>query len=136
MIEGVPGARGAVGPSLDDFAQRVVIAGAYPNTPRMLVPWLMNPPAMRPGTAMPRLGLSEAEAIHIATYLYTRGAAGAVVYQSRPTEAQYPWLADVEASRATDRARLTETRRVSPERARIPIERAMDIMANRPDGSR
>jgi len=132
-IPGISGARGAVGPSLEDFAQRTVFAGAYPNAPRTLVPWLMDPPAMRPGTAMPRLGVSKAEAMHIATYLYTLGAGGAAIYQMRVTDAQYPWLAEARTSRAKESERLNELLRVSPQRARIPIDQVMELLATRPE---
>ena len=37
----------------------------------MLTAWLRDPPAIDPSTAMPDLGLSEAEALHMAAYLYT-----------------------------------------------------------------
>jgi cytochrome c1 len=36
----------------------------------MLTAWLRDPPAIDPATAMPALGLSEAEALDIAAYLY------------------------------------------------------------------
>ena len=83
-IEGVQGARGIVGPPLTDYAQRGFLAGIVPNAPRFLVPWLMDPPAMSPRTAMPDMGIGEAEARDIATYLYTLGAAGAQVYPDGP----------------------------------------------------
>lgn len=79
-IEGVRGAHGVVGPPLRDYAGRTLLAGIMPNAPRFLVPWLMNPPALDPETGMPNLGLSEAEARHIATYLYTLGAGQAPVW--------------------------------------------------------
>lgn len=79
-IDGVRGAHGVVGPPLDDYAQRVLLAGMTPNVPRTLVPWLMNPPAMDPDTAMPDLGISEAEAKDMATYLYTLGAGSVLVW--------------------------------------------------------
>jgi mono/diheme cytochrome c family protein len=81
-INGVHGARGTVGPSLDRFAQRSVVAGILPNTPRVLVAWLIDPPAIDPRTAMPAMGLDEANARDIAAYLYTLGAAGVQVYPS------------------------------------------------------
>ena len=70
-IPGVPGARGMVGPTLDRFGRRSYIAGHIPNLPDKLVRWLVNPPAMVPGTPMPALGVSEDEARHMAAYLYT-----------------------------------------------------------------
>jgi mono/diheme cytochrome c family protein len=79
-IEGIQGARGVVGPPLLDYAQRTMLAGRMPNVPRNLVPWLIDPPALAPQTGMPNLGVSEAQARDIATYLYTLGADGARAY--------------------------------------------------------
>lgn len=83
-IEGVRGARGTVGPSLNDYAARNLLAGILPNTPGTLVSWLLDPVALAPRTGMPAMGLSEAEARHVAAYLYTLGAARAQVYPSGP----------------------------------------------------
>ena len=47
------------------------IAGRIPNQPANLVRWLQDPPALKPDTAMPSLGVSEEEARHMAAYLYT-----------------------------------------------------------------
>ena len=74
FVEGVPGADGIVGPRLEDFAKRTLLAGTFPNVPRFLVPWLVSPPALKPETAMPDLGVSDGEARDIASYLYTLGA--------------------------------------------------------------
>ncbi|MGH2353832.1 MAG: c-type cytochrome [Chloroflexota bacterium] len=71
VIPGVPGARGAVGPPLTSFAGRTVIAGRLPNTPENLIRWIMNPQAVDPLTAMPDVGVTEADARDIAAYLYT-----------------------------------------------------------------
>ncbi|HEV7368090.1 c-type cytochrome [Arenibaculum sp.] len=70
-IPGVAGPRGVVGPPLTGFAGRVMIAGSFPNTPANLVAWLRDPPAMLPVTAMPDMGVGEAEARDMAAYLYT-----------------------------------------------------------------
>lgn len=88
-IPGVRNARAMVGPPLDDYAQRGYIAGMLPNRPGNLVAWLRDPPAIRPGTAMPDLGLSEAQARDMAAYLYTLGArdAGAWPPGPQPTRA-------------------------------------------------
>ena len=60
-----------VGPPLDFFAERTYIGGELPNTPDTLVHWIMDAPSLIPATAMPRLGVSEADARDIAAYLYT-----------------------------------------------------------------
>jgi cytochrome c1 len=79
-IPGVGNARAMVGPPLDDYAQRGYVAGVLPNQPGNLVAWLRDPPAIRPGTAMPYLGLTEAQARDMAAYLYTLGAREAGVW--------------------------------------------------------
>jgi mono/diheme cytochrome c family protein len=84
IIEGIRGARGTVGPSLADYAERTLLAGILPNTPRHLVPWLMDPVALDHRTGMPALGLTEPEARHIAAYLYTLGAARTQVAPGGP----------------------------------------------------
>ncbi len=70
-IPNVPGANAKVGPPLTNWAERRYIAGELPNTPESLVRWIMNPEAIEPGTAMPNMGVSEADARDIAAYLYT-----------------------------------------------------------------
>ncbi len=75
-IPHVTGAHGVVGPPLQYFARRTVLAGHLPNVPRTLVPFLMDPPALRPDTAMPNVGLQIGAARDIAAFLYTLGAAG------------------------------------------------------------
>lgn len=70
VIPGVAGFTGTVGPSLEGFGRRAYIGGVLPNRPMMLTAWLRDPPAIDPATAMPALGLSEAEARDVAAYLY------------------------------------------------------------------
>ena len=70
-IPEVPGAAGHAGPSLAQSGLRSYIAGGIPNTPANLVRWLDDPQAMKPGSAMPDLGVSPEEARHMAAYLYT-----------------------------------------------------------------
>lgn len=69
-IEGTA-AQGAVGPALTGFASREQIAGVVENTPENLAAWLANPPAVKPGTLMPNLNLSQADITHIVAYLET-----------------------------------------------------------------
>ena len=70
QIPGVRGATGTVGPSLATFGRQMYIAGQLPNTPEHLIDWLQDPQRLAPGTAMPDLGVTEAEARDIAAYLY------------------------------------------------------------------
>ena len=70
-IPGVSSAKGVFGPPLNSLSRRTYIGGNFPNTMDNLVGWVMSPQTMKPGTAMPVLGLSEPQARDIATYLDT-----------------------------------------------------------------
>lgn len=70
-IPGVEAARSTAGPPLDRFGRASYVAGRFPNYPEPLVRWIVDPPAMKPGTPMPALGVSEQDARHMAAYLYT-----------------------------------------------------------------
>lgn len=70
-IPGIAHVGANVGPPLGKMGKRVYVGGVLPNMPDELISWLQNPPAMDPRTAMPNLGISEAEARDIAAYLYT-----------------------------------------------------------------
>lgn len=70
-IPGVRGANGRTGPPLTHWRERTYIAGNLLNNPDNLMVWVMFPDSVEPGTAMPTLGLSRAEAADIAAYLYT-----------------------------------------------------------------
>lgn len=70
-VPGVPGAEGLVGPPLDHFGERALLAGQLPNRPATLVAWLIDPPALIPATGMPDMGVSPGDARDIAAYLYS-----------------------------------------------------------------
>ena len=70
-IPGVRGARALVGPPLAGIAQRVYVGGVITNTPDNLVQWIQNPKSIDGKTAMPNVGVTRADAIDIASYLYT-----------------------------------------------------------------
>ena len=70
-IPGVRGSYGYVGPPLDTMRYNVYVAGKFPNTPEVLVRWIVDPPALAPETAMPSVGVSEQQALDIAAYLYS-----------------------------------------------------------------
>lgn len=70
-ISGVPGARGLIGPSLNQLAQRYYIAGELRNTPANLILWIQHPREVEPHTAMPEMGVTEQDSRDIAAYLYT-----------------------------------------------------------------
>jgi cytochrome c len=69
----IPGApmTGYVGPSLRGVQRRAYLAGGLPNTPDAMVEWIRFPNRARPGTLMPNLGVSEADARELAAFLYT-----------------------------------------------------------------
>lgn len=71
VVPGIDGARGKVGPPLTRFARRQYIAGALVNTPGNLVRWITDPQGIEPGTAMPDLSVTEAQALDIVAFLYT-----------------------------------------------------------------
>jgi cytochrome c len=69
-IDGVPGAYGTVGPTLQKIGERAYIAGTLPNSPENLQQWIRFPQRIVPGNAMPELDVSEIDARDIAAYLY------------------------------------------------------------------
>lgn len=62
------GAGGSVGPALDDVGSRL--------TREQFVTWLRDPQAVKPGTAMPKLPLSEEQIAELATFLATQKKPG------------------------------------------------------------
>jgi cytochrome c1 len=70
-IPGIPGSAGVVGPSLKGFASRMYVGGVALNSPDNLVRWIVNPKSLDSNTAMPAVGVTDQEARHIASYLYT-----------------------------------------------------------------
>jgi len=70
-IPEVPGGGGETAPTLEGFGKLSYIAGRIPNQPDRLTAWLRDPPALKPGTPMPAMGLTEQEARHMAAFLYT-----------------------------------------------------------------
>ena len=133
IIPGVPGAQGTVGPPLADFALRAYLAGVVPNWPGYLVRWIMDPPAISPQTAMPNVGVAEQEARDMAAYLYTLGAGQAVAYPPEPLPPLAP-PAELRTLRAEEDRLLGEYGWVSDDEARIPIERAMELLLERAAG--
>lgn len=67
-IQGV--SAGTLGPELNHFGLRKTIAGGMlPNRPENLGRWLKNPPAIKPGSLMPDLRLSEEQVAALVAYL-------------------------------------------------------------------
>ena len=70
-IPGTTGGEVFVGPPLAGFARREFIAGTLANTPDNLAHWLLHTQQVKPGTAMPQLGVTPQDARDIAAYLAT-----------------------------------------------------------------
>jgi cytochrome c len=70
-IAGVRGADGLVGPPLTGIAERMYIGGVARNTPPNMVAWIRNPKQFDSKTAMPNVGVTQRDAVDIASYLYT-----------------------------------------------------------------
>ena len=68
-VAGVSGAIGRVGPRLSAISLDGRIAGAQSNTPDHLIQWIVDPKALKPDTTMPRTGIGEQDARHVAAYL-------------------------------------------------------------------
>ncbi len=78
-IPNIPGASGTIGPNLGPNGdippvkdRKTIAGGAVPNNSvDDLAKWILDPPSLKPGTAMPKLGLSPDEAAAAAAYLYS-----------------------------------------------------------------
>lgn len=78
-IPNIPGASGNIGPNLGPNGdvppvsdRKTIAGGAVPNNSQAdLAAWILDPPSLKPGTAMPKLGLSQDEANAAAAYLYS-----------------------------------------------------------------
>lgn len=75
-VEGIPAARGRVGPNLSHIGSRETIAaGMLDNTPAEMAKWLKDPPAVKPnmgtkpGYAMPNLNLTDEQINVLVAYL-------------------------------------------------------------------
>jgi cytochrome c len=71
FIPEVQGPNGDAGPSLQSMGRMSYIAGSIPNQPENMIRFLQNPPAVKPGTLMPALGISDDEARHMAAFMYS-----------------------------------------------------------------
>ena len=71
-IDGIPQARGTVGPNLTHVGSRTTIAGALlPNTADYLRRWIANAPSLKPGSLMPPMPLEGADLAALVAYLQT-----------------------------------------------------------------
>ncbi|MGZ7100234.1 MAG: c-type cytochrome [Candidatus Angelobacter sp.] len=71
-IKGVPLGQSQVGPSLKDIRKSAYVGGVLPNSADNLMKWIQHPREVNPKTAMPELGVTEAQARDIAAYLYSQ----------------------------------------------------------------
>jgi cytochrome c1 len=74
VAQGVPGAVGTIGPSLNglgDAGKRPQLASGEPNTAENIRGWIKDPQARKPGTLMPNLGLSDKESDNLTAFLVT-----------------------------------------------------------------
>jgi cytochrome c1 len=72
-LDGDASASGIAGPNLTNVGLRPTLAGeTLPNSPEMLVRWLLDPAALKPGTRMPNVGLSQQEAQDVAAFLLSQ----------------------------------------------------------------
>ncbi len=71
MLSTVPGAVGTIGPALDGVASRDLIASTLELSLDNFKTWLANPAAVKPGTAMPTLGLAAEEIDVLSAWLMT-----------------------------------------------------------------
>lgn len=69
-IPGVKWPTGRLGPSLKGFDDVGLIAGQLPNQPDVLAAFIRNAPVAKPGSTMPPMPVTDAEAQDIASYLY------------------------------------------------------------------
>ena len=72
-LNNLPGATGVAGPNLTNVVLRPTLAGeTIPLTPDTLTHFLLDPSAVKPGSAMPSVGLTEPEARDLAAFLYSQ----------------------------------------------------------------
>ena len=71
IVSDVPGAVGTIGPALDGVASRDTIAGTIEVSLDNFKTWLKDPGAVKPGTAMPTLGLAVEDIDVLAAWLMT-----------------------------------------------------------------
>jgi cytochrome c2 len=71
IAPGIPGG-GQIGPNQSHFSQRPTIAGGLlANTPANVEKWLKDPPAVKPGTLMPNLSLTDDQIKDLTAFLYS-----------------------------------------------------------------
>ena len=69
VMPGIDWPKGRVGPALDGFGARAMIAGRLPNEASLLAAYVRDAPSLVPGSAMPAIPMTDAEARDIAAWL-------------------------------------------------------------------
>jgi mono/diheme cytochrome c family protein len=70
-VPGVARARGRVGPDLGEVHRQQVIGGRLSNNRPNMIRWITHAQDIAPGSAMPNIPLSDAQAGAVADYLYS-----------------------------------------------------------------
>ena len=70
-IPGVTSSFPNVGPPLQGLASRSLIAGKLANTPQNMALWIQHPKSVKPSSAMPDMGVTDAHASDMVAYLAT-----------------------------------------------------------------
>ncbi len=70
-IQGIEGAKGTIGPSLEGIATRQKLSGDMPNTPDNLIRWIEKPQDVKKDSQMPDMGVTDQDARDIAAHLYS-----------------------------------------------------------------
>ncbi|MFP4346074.1 MAG: c-type cytochrome, partial [Anaerolineales bacterium] len=83
VIPGIRGADATIGPPLTDWGERWYIAGLLINEPDNLMHFIQAPQSVKPGIAMPDMGVTTSDARDMAAYLYTLVDGG---YSTAPVE--------------------------------------------------
>ncbi|NML08002.1 c-type cytochrome [Sphingomonas sp. G-3-2-10] len=73
-LPGIAWPRGRTGPSLEAFGNQAMIAGRLPNRPDTLARFVRDAPSLVPGTAMPAIAMTDAQAADLAAYLQANHA--------------------------------------------------------------
>jgi mono/diheme cytochrome c family protein len=72
VIQGVVGPDIQVGPPLESWPRRALIAGQLANTPGNLAAFIRDPQGLQPGSLMPDLGVTDADARAMADFLFAQ----------------------------------------------------------------
>ena len=69
-IRGIAGGTGTVGPPLVEMSRRVYIGRGVPNSTDNMIRWIRSPQSFAPGSAMPDMQVTAADAADMVAFLY------------------------------------------------------------------